>query len=341
MFVSNWMNQQPTGAVASRICRPLVLAQFAVASVAFAAAPAAVLAQGAFPSKPVRIIVPFGAGSSPDVIARLLGERLTKGLGQPVIIENKAGASTIIGAQAVAISPADGYTLLYAVANTTSINPYVYKSLPYKAEDFVPVVRVLSVPYVLVASPESPYKTLTELMSAAKASPGKLNYASYGIGNGTHVTMVRLLNSAGAIMVHVPYKESPVPDLLAGRVSVMFEPTTTGIPNIKAGKMRALAVSGPKRVEVLPDVPAVNETVPGFVGDSWHGLLAPKGTTREVVTRINTLSQQIIGSDDFQKRLRELGLVPAGGSPSDFQQFLADDAKAWSKVVRENDVRAD
>jgi tripartite-type tricarboxylate transporter receptor subunit TctC len=325
----------------SQIRRRLVLAQLAVASTAFIAAPGVACAQVVFPSKPVRIVVPFGAGTSPDVISRLLGERLAKGLGQPVIIENKAGASTIIGAQAVAASPADGYTLLYAVNNTMSINPYVYKSLPYKAEDFVPVVRVLSVPYVLVTSPESPYKTLAGLMSAAKVSPERLTYASYGIGGGPHVAMVRLLNSAGVVMVHVPYKDSAVTDLLAGRINVMFEPTTTAIPHIKAGKMRALAVSSPKRVEALPDVSAVNETMPGFEGESWHGLLAPKGTPSEIVAKVNTLSQQIIGSDDFQKRLRELGLVPAGGSPADFRMFLVDDAKAWSKVVRDNEIKAE
>ena len=310
-------------------------------AVAISVMPALAAAQTTYPSKPIRIVVPFAAGSSPDVIARLMADPLARGLGQPVIIDNRGGASTIIGAQAVATAPADGHTFLYAVNNTVSINPYIYKSLPYKAEEFVPIVRVLSVPYVLVTAPESPYKTLAELMLAARMSPGKLNYASYGVGQGTHVAMVRLLNSAGAIMVHVPYKDSAVPDLLAGRINVMFEPTTTAIPNIKAGKMRALAVSGPKRVEVLPDTPAVNETVPGFVGDSWHGLLAPKGTSREVVAKVNTLTQQIIGSDDFQKRLRELGLAPAGGSPAEFQQFLIDDAKAWSKVVHDNNIKAE
>ncbi len=305
------------------------------------AAPLAALAQSTYPSKPIHIVVPFGAGSSPDVIARLLGEPLSRGLGQPVVVENRAGASTIIGALAVATAAADGHTLLYAVNNTVSINPYVYKSLPYKAGDFVPVVRVLSVPYVLVTSPQSPYKTLPELVAAAKANPGKLNYASYGIGQGTHVAMARMLNAASVTMVHVPYKDSAIPDLMAGLVNVLFEPTTTAIPNIKAGKLRALAVSGPRRVEALPEVPAINETFSGFVGDSWHGLLAPKGTPPEVVSRINALAQQVIASDDFQRRLRDYGLAPAGGTPADFQQFLAEDAKAWAKVVRDNDIRAE
>ena len=302
--------------------------------------PATVLAQ-AFPNKPVRLVVPFGAGSSPDVIARLLAEPLSKALGQAVVVDNKAGASTIIGAQLVSQSPADGHTLLYTVNNTTSINPYVYKALPYKADDFVPVVRVLSVPYVLVTAPQSPFKSLGEMMAYAKTHPNQLNYASYGIGQGTHVAMARLLNAAGIEMVHVPYKDNPLPDTMNGLVSVVLEPTTTAIQHIKSGKLRALAISGPKRVEVLPDVPTVGETFQGFVGDSWHGILAPRGTPTEVIAKVNQLSQQIIASNGFQTRLRELGLVPAGGTPGDFQKFLAEDARAWAKVVQDNQIRVD
>lgn len=306
------------------------------------ALPLLAMAQGAsYPSKPIRVVVPFGAGSSPDVIMRLMSEPMAKALGQPIVVENRAGASTIIGAQSVAGAPGDGYALLYTVNNTTSINPYVYKTLPYKPEDFVPVVRVLSVPYVLVTSPQSPYKTLAELMAAAKAKPDTLTYASYGIGQGTHVAMARMLNMAGATMVHVPYKDSALTDLMAGRVVTAFDPSTTTIPYIKAGKLHALAVSGPKRIEALPDVPTVGETFPGFVGDSWHGLLAPKGTPPDVVNKLNAVAQTIIASAGFQARLKDLGLVPAGGTPADFRQFLKDDAQGWAKVVRDNHIRAE
>lgn len=306
------------------------------------ALPLLAMAQGAsYPNKPIRVVVPFGAGSSPDVIMRLMSEPMAKALGQPIVVENRAGASTIIGAQSVAGAPGDGYALLYTVNNTTSINPYVYKTLPYKPEDFVPVVRVLSVPYVLVTSPQSPYKTLAELMAAAKAKPDTLIYASYGIGQGTHVAMARMLNMAGATMVHVPYKDSALTDLMAGRVVTAFDPSTTTIPYIKAGKLHALAVSGPKRIEALPDVPTVGETFPGFVGDSWHGLLAPKGTPPDVVNKLNAVAQTIIASAGFQARLKDLGLVPAGGTPADFRQFLKDDAQGWAKVVRDNHIRAE
>lgn len=306
------------------------------------ALPLLAMAQAAsYPSKPIRVVVPFGAGSSPDVIMRLMSEPMAKALGQPIVVENRAGASTIIGAQSVANAPADGYSLLYTVNNTTSINPYVYKTLPYKPQDFVPVVRVLSVPYVLVTSPQSPYKTLADLMAAAKARPDTLTYASYGIGQGTHVAMARMLNMASATMVHVPYKDSALTDLMAARVVTAFDPSTTTIPYIKAGKLHALAVSGPQRIEALPDVPTVGETFPGFVGDSWHGLLAPKGTPAEVVTKVNAVAQTIIASAGFQARLKDLGLVPAGGSPEDFRKFLKEDAQGWAKVVRDNNIRAE
>ncbi|MEG2880224.1 MAG: tripartite tricarboxylate transporter substrate binding protein [Comamonas sp.] len=306
------------------------------------ALPLLAMAQGAsYPNKPIRVVVPFGAGSSPDVIMRLMSEPMSKALGQPIVVENRAGASTIIGAQSVASAPGDGYALLYTVNNTTSINPYVYKTLPYKPEDFVPVVRVLSVPYVLVTSPQSPYKTLAQLMAAARAKPDTLTYASYGIGQGTHVAMARMLNMAGATMVHVPYKDSALTDLMAARVVTAFDPSTTTIPYIKAGKLHALAVSGPKRIEALPDVPTVGETFPGFVGDSWHGLLAPKGTPPDVVNKVNAVAQTIIASAGFQARLKDLGLVPAGGTPADFRQFLKDDAQGWAKVVRDNHIRAE
>ncbi|MEG3062745.1 MAG: tripartite tricarboxylate transporter substrate binding protein [Comamonas sp.] len=306
------------------------------------ALPLLAMAQGAsYPNKPIRVVVPFGAGSSPDVIMRLMSEPMSKALGQPIVVENRAGASTIIGAQSVASAPGDGYALLYTVNNTTSINPYVYKTLPYKPEDFVPVVRVLSVPYVLVTSPQSPYKTLAQLMAAARAKPDTLTYASYGIGQGTHVAMARMLNMAGATMVHVPYKDSALTDLMAARVVTAFDPSTTTIPYIQAGKLHALAVSGPKRIEALPDVPTVGETFPGFVGDSWHGLLAPKGTPPDVVNKVNAVAQTIIASAGFQARLKDLGLVPAGGTPADFRQFLKDDAQGWAKVVRDNNIRAE
>src|SRR5262245_848581 len=244
---------------------------------AFVVAPAPSSAQATYPTKPIRVVVPFPAGTSPDVQARMWGERLRKSLGQPVVVDNRPGATTIIGTQAVTLAPGDGYTLLFTAQNTMAINPHVFKNLPYKVEDFVPVSQITAVPLVLIVAANSPIKSLSDLMQAAKEKPGRLNYASYGIGQGTHVAMVRLLNAAGATMNHIPYKDGGINDVISGTVEVSFEGSTTAIPQIKAGKVRALAISSAKRLDALPDVPTIGESVPGFLADSWTGVFAPKG----------------------------------------------------------------
>jgi tripartite-type tricarboxylate transporter receptor subunit TctC len=311
------------------------------AMMACLALPTASWAQAAYPTKTIRVIVPFPPGTSPDVVARHWSERMSKATGQTVIVDNRPGASTIIGAQTVAAAPADGYTLLYAVANTMSINPYIYKSLPYKVDDFVPVSRILSVPFVLVTAPASPIKSTQDMIRAAKDKPGKMNYASFGTGTANHVAMVRLMNHAGISITHIPYKDGGITDVITGVVDVSFEPSTTAIPQLKAGKLRALAVSSLERVQGLPDVPTVAESIPGFVGDSWHGVLVPKRTPPEVVSRLSALSRSIIESPDFRKTLNDLGLVPAGGTPADFENFMKEDARGWSKVIKDNDIKVD
>ena len=307
---------------------------------------AALLASGGagaqtFPSRPVRLVVPFPAGTSPDTIARLWGERFARATGQPVIVENRPGASTLIAAQAVATAPADGHTLLYTVNSTFSINPWVFKKLPYKAEDFAPVIRILSVPYVLLVSSESKIRTLKELVSEAKSRPGTMSYASAGIASGFHVVTERLLNAAGVAMTHVPYKDYFLPDLIAQRVDMAFDASTGAIPQIKGGKVRALAVSSAQRIDALPDVPAIGETYPGFVGESWHGIFAPKGTPENAIATIVARSQEIVAAPDFRSALRDFALTPVGGSSEQFRQFLVEDAQAWGKVVRDNSITMD
>lgn len=294
-----------------------------------------------YPSKPVRVVVPFPAGTSPDVMARFWGEKLSKTTGQPFVIDNKPGASSIIGAQAVATAPADGYTLLYTVGNTTSLNPFIYKSLPYKTTDFVAVNHTLNVPYVLVTSAKSPIKTTADLIAAAKEKPGQLNYASYGQGTTMHVLMVRVLEAAGVSMTHVPYKDGGMIDLINGSVAASLEPSTTAIPQIKAGKLRALAVSSPERMNMLPDVPTIGETLPGLNGDSWHGLLAPRNTPPEVVTKLSSLMSAVIESKEFREKAQDYGLTPVGGSAADFQKFIVEDANLWGGVVRKNNIKLD
>lgn len=317
--------------------RALTLAACVAATVAtFGTTPAH--AQGAWPSRPVRVIVPFPPGTSPDVVARAWADKLRVALGQPVVIDNRPGAATIIGAQAAATAPADGYTLLYTAQNTVSINPFVYRNLPYKADDFVPITRVAEVPLLMIVPANSPVRTMADLVRVARESPGKLNFASYGVGQGTHVSMVRFLNAVGAKMTHVPYRDGGMQDVIAGNVDVSFDASTTTIPQIQAGKLRALAVSSAKRLDALPDVPTVGEMVPGFLADSWTGVLARKGTPPEVIARISAESLRIVASEDFRKRLQDVGLTPAGGSPADFAKFIEDESKVWAKVVSDNGI---
>ena len=302
---------------------------------------AAVLAQARYPSRPVRLIVPFPAGTSPDVIARLWGERFARSTGQSVVVENRPGAGTIIAAQAAASAPADGYTLFWTVNNTFSINPYVYRSLPYKLEDFVPVTRILSVPFVLLVSAESKFRSLDDLVREAKARPGALNYASPGIGTSPHVIMARLLNAAGLTMTHVPYKENYLPDLIAQRIDVAFDASTTTIANLKGGKVRALGISSASRVEALADISPLADAYPGFVGESWHGVFAPKGTPDDIVTAVIEHSQRIVGAPDFRATLTGYGLVTVSSTSAEFRQFLAADASAWARVIRSNNIAVD
>jgi tripartite-type tricarboxylate transporter receptor subunit TctC len=292
----------------------------------------------AYPSRPVRLIVPAPAGTSPDIIARLWGERFAKATGQAVVVDNKPGASTFLAAQAVAAAPADGHTLLYTVNSTFSINPFVFKKLPYRTEDFAPVTRILSVPYVLLVSAQSRVRTLADLINQAKARPGQLNYSSGGIASGFHVATARLLNEAGVTMTHVPYKDYFLPDLIAQRIDVGFDASTGALPQIRAGKVRALAVTSARRIEALPDVPAIAETLPGFVADSWHGLFAPRGTPEAVIQTLVAQSQRIVDAPDFRSALRDFALTPVGGGAEEFRRFLADDAQAWAKVVRDNQI---
>lgn len=298
-------------------------------------------AQPAYPSKPLRVIVPFPAGVSPDVVARQWAERLARLGGQPVVVENRPGASSIIATQAAAAAPADGHTLLWTVNNTFSINPYVFRKLPYKADDFTPVTQVLAVPYVLLVAADAPWRTLDDLLRDAKARPGALSYASGGIGTGLHVVMARLLNTAGASMLHVPYKDAFMPDVMGRRVDVGVDASTTAIGQIKGGRVRALAVTSAQRLEMLPEVATVGETFAGFVGDSWQGVFVPRDTPDAAVQALAALSRRIVDTADFRAVLRDYGLPPVGSTPAAFKAFLAEDARGWAKVVKDNLIAVD
>lgn len=318
-----------------------ILRRSALAVLAGLAFLSPVAAQGTFPEKLIRVVVPFGPGTSPDVIARVWGERLSSMTGQPVVIENKPGAASIIGTQSALGAPADGHTLLYTVANTFSINPHIYKSLPYKAEDLQPVSHILSVPLVMVVAENSPFKTVQDLVNAAKARPDKFTYATYGSGTSMHVAMARFLTAAGVTMVHVPYKDGALNDVISGTVDVLFEPITTALPQLKGGRIRSLGVTSSKPIPALPGVPTIAESYRGFAGDSWHGIFVRDGTPPGTVNRLNALSQQIIENADFRKRLTDLGLLPAGGSVAAFKEFLKEDSAAWARVVKDYSIKVD
>jgi tripartite-type tricarboxylate transporter receptor subunit TctC len=294
--------------------------------------------QSRYPTRPLRLVVPFPAGTSPDVMARLWGERFAKAVGQPVVVENKAGAATIIAAQAVAAAPADGYTLFWTVNNTFSINPFVYRKLPYIQDDFVPVTRVLNAPFVLLVSSESPYRSLDDMIQAARKDPGKLTYASPGIGTSPHVVMARMLNAAGVTMTHVPYKDYFMPDVMARRVDAAFDATTTAIGQLKGGKVRALGVASPTRLEQLKDVAPIAESLPGFAGGGWQGVFVRKGTPEAIVTTIVEHSNAIVRSAEFRDTLAGYGLMPVGSTSQEFREFLDEDARGWEQVIRANNI---
>ncbi|NVM91937.1 tripartite tricarboxylate transporter substrate binding protein [Variovorax sp. SG517] len=298
-------------------------------------------AQNAYPSKPIRVVVPFPAGTAPDVMARFWGERLSQQVRQPVVIENRAGAATIVGTQAVAAAPADGYTLLYTASGTVTINPYAYKKLPYQPADLVPLTRMLTIPLVVSVPESSAYKTLADLIKDAQAHPKRINFASYGVGTVPHLSMAYFANSAGIALNHVPYRDGGMTDLVGGTVDVAFSPSADVLQFIKTRKIRPLAVSSSKRLESLPQVPTVAESFPGFEGDSWHGVFALKGTPQPVLDLIATTSRKIAESDEYRKQLRELGMVPAGGSPEQFAALIAAEGQRWARVVKDNQITLD
>jgi len=300
-----------------------------------------VFAQTPYPTKPVRLVVATPAGTSPDVSARFIAERLTRDLGQPVLVDNKPGASSIIGADAVAKAPADGYTLFYGTAPAISLNPHLFTKLPYKPSDFVPIIHLVDVNFVLSVRADSPYKSVEDVLQAAKRQPGKLTYSSHGEGTPNHVAMLELLQKTGATMTHVPYKDGGIMDVMSGVVDWTFAASADAIPQIKGGKLRALAVSAKGRMSSLPGIPALSEGYPGSQLYSWNGILAPRGTPAAVVDRLSVALQKIIASSDFQKYTAEAGLVPAGGAPGEFGAFLAKDFENWGAIVKRNGIRLD
>jgi tripartite-type tricarboxylate transporter receptor subunit TctC len=294
-----------------------------------------------YPSRPVHLIVPFAPGGTTDIVARLLGQWLSERLGQPVIIENKSGAGTNIGTEAVVKASPDGYTLLVA-SPPAAINATLYQRLNFNfARDIAPVASVIRAPYVMEVNPSVPAKTVPEFIAYTKANPGKINMASPGIGTGPHVSGVLLNMMTGINMIHVPYRGAApaLVDLIAGQVQVQFASTLETIEYIRAGKLRALAVTTATRSYALPEIPTVGEFVPGYETSAWWGVGAPRNTPIEIIEKLNEEINEGLADPKMKARLFDLGGTALVGSPADFAKLIADETEKWAKVIRTANIK--
>jgi tripartite-type tricarboxylate transporter receptor subunit TctC len=314
-----------------------------------AAAAAAWLATAAvaadpYPSRPVKIVVPFAAGGPADVYARVLAQKLERDLGQAFVVEDKPGGGSIVGTQAVQVAEPDGYTLLM-MSNTHTVNETLIPKKPFELmRDFVPVAPVNYSDLVLVIHPSVPAKTLKEFIALAKSKPGVLNYASSGPGTPYHMAGELFKAMAGVNIVHVPYKGSSGArtDILGGQVQMMFDAITTMAPNVEAGKVRALGTSGKVRSKVLPNVPTISEAgVPGYEAVIWLGIMAPKGTPKAIVDKLNAEIRKVVNEPDIKAAWDKQGAVPMSMSPEEFDRFLRADIEKWAKVVKISGARQD
>ena len=288
----------------------------------------------AYPTRPVRIVVGFPPGTSSDITARLIAEWLSQRLGQQVLVENRTGAGTNIAAETVVQASPDGYSLLW-VTQTNAINATLYESLNFNfIRDIAPVAGVIRVPTVMMINPSVPAKTVPEFIAYAKANPGKINMSSPGIGSANHVLGELFQMMTGVKLVHIPYKGSQFPDLLSGQVQITFNPLPSSLNFINTGKLRALAVTSATRQAVLPDVPTVGEFVPGYEGNAWFGIGAPKNTPKEIVDKLNSEINAGLANPKLSARLIDLGGVPMSVTPAEFGKFIADETEKWGKVVK-------
>lgn len=297
----------------------------------------------AWPNRQVRIVVPFPAGGTTDVVARLLGQRLQETWGQTVIVENKTGAGGNIGAVEVAKAPNDGYTLLMASGSIVTVNPHIYAKMPFDAaKDFAPITNVAQGPMVIVVGPSVAAKNITELIALAKAKPGVLNFGSAGIGSQVHMAGENFLYTAGIDVKHVPYKGESLAlaDVAGGSVEMLPGNLAAMLPFIKAGKVRALGVTGAERSPAAPDIPTVGESgLPGFVNVGWFGLLAPAGTSKDIIDKVQRDSATILATDDTKQRLLAVGMTPVANNPTQFADAIRAESMTWAKVVRERKIQ--
>ncbi len=310
-------------------------AWFAMVAAAGVLPVAGAVAQG-YPTKPIRMIVTFPAGSGSDIVARTIGQKMAEALNQQVVVDNRAGAGGIIGSDIASKAVPDGYTLVM-VSSAHTINASVYSKLPYDPDrDFAPITMLASTPYLLVAHPSLPVKNLAELIALAKTKPGQINYASGGIGVGSHLAGELLKSMAGIDIVNVPYKGAPqaTADVVGGQVQLAFSTLPIALPLVRAGKLRALALTSLQRVAVTPDFPTVAETVPGFDVRTWQGLLAPRGTSPAIVAKLREHAVRALGVREVNERLSVQGYQTVGNTPQEFAKIITSEIARWKVVAK-------
>ena len=315
-----------------------------VLPVLFASSVAEAQPQG-YPAKPIRFVVPYPAGGPLDTVARLLGQKVAESTKQPVIVDNKPGAGGNIGADAVAKSPPDGYTILMGAVATHAINPTLYAGIPYDAaKDFIAVTQVASTPNVLVVNPSVPASNVREFIAYAKAHPGKLNFGSGSTGSAGHLAGELFKTMAGVEMTHVPYKGAApaMNDLIGGQIQLMFDNLASSLGQVKAGRIRALAVTTAKRTPLAPDLPTIAESgLPGFDISTWFGIFVPAGTPRDVVTKLHAEFTAALAMPDVRERMLSLGAEPVGNSPAQFADYIRAEADKYARVIKASGAKAD
>lgn len=316
----------------------------AVAALAALAFGAPAVAQTAYPSKPIKIVVPFAVGGIADTFSRAIGGKLSDAWGQPVVVENRAGAGGNIGADLVAKSPADGYTLVMGNIGTHAVNQSLFKTMPFDTmRDFVPIAHVLDAEGLLVVHPSVTANTVPELIALARSQPGRMSYASGGLGTTSHLAGELFKSVAKVDIVHVPYKgNSPaITDLVGAQTQMIFATMPTVLPMVKAGRLRAIAVIGPQRSPALPEIPTVAESLPGFEVSNWIGLFAPAGTPPEIVARLNAEVQKVMRSPEIEKRLETEGAKFIPTTPAQFADFQRAEAAKWARAIRDANIKVE
>jgi len=303
----------------------------------------AVYAQ-AWPNKPVRILIAFPPGGAIDIVARIMGPRLSESIGQPVLVENRPGAGGLLGTELAAKAAPDGHTVFFGTLGNLSVNPLLYPKLPFDIDrDFAPLTQVVSTTFMLYVNPASPVKTVNDLIALAKSRPGTLNYSSSGNGGAPQLAAELFNSMAGVKMVHIPYKGSnqSVTDVIGGQVQLTFDSLALGLPYVKAGKLRAVATLGPKRISQLPDVPSVSETLPGYEVTNWFGMVVPAATPRDIIARLHGEILKVLRLPEVRNSLIAQGTEPVGSSPEEFRAFMKSEAAKWARVIKEANIRAD